>query len=146
MFPCTSHGDAALLELPRGGRRPAFLCNSTALLVSLSLSFRTSLFLSVRLWLLVHRMAIKAHKSYLPQCRKSSAYNGVFHTYTRTRSVSHSLYVNKVPLDSLCSPSCFHPICPQSVAASPGPNTNTRWHDQEQQQWVIVHLMHSWGG
>lgn len=38
MFPCTSHGDAALLELPRGGRRPAFLCNSTALLVSLPLS------------------------------------------------------------------------------------------------------------
>lgn len=43
MFPCTSHGDAALLELPRGGRRPAFLCYSTALLASLSLSFHTLL-------------------------------------------------------------------------------------------------------
>lgn len=32
MFPCTSHGDAALLELPRGGRRPAFLCKFNSLI------------------------------------------------------------------------------------------------------------------
>lgn len=109
----------------------------------------------MRLWLLVHRNADTKHqrasqqmaiKSYLPQCRQSSTSSGVSHTYTCTRSVSRSLYVNKVPLDSLCSPSCFHPICPQNVAPSPGPNTNTCWHDQEQQQWVIVHLMHSWRG
>lgn len=68
------------------------------------------------------------------------------HTYTCTHSLSNSLYVNKVPLKFLCSPSCFHPICPQSVVLSPSTNTNTHWHDQEQQQCVNVHLMYSWGG
>lgn len=104
----------------------------------------------MRLWLL-HRnadtkhqrasqqTAIEAHKSYLARRAACSS-------PTHAHAPCHTLYVNKVPLDSLCSPSCFHPLCSQSVASSPGPNTNTRWHDQEQQQWAIVHLMHSWGG
>lgn len=90
-------------------------------------------------------MAIEAHGSYWPKCRKSSTYNSVLHTYMCTCSLSNSIYVNKVPLDSLCSPSCFHPICTQSVASSLSTNTNTHWYDQEQQQCVHVHLMHSWG-
>lgn len=35
------------------------------------------------------------------------------HTYTCTHALSDSLYVNKVPLDLLCSPSCFHPFAPR---------------------------------
>lgn len=143
MFPCTSHGDAALLELPRGGRRPAFLCYSTALLASLSLSFHT---------LLIYFYPCGCGCTGMPTPNTSARRNKwqsrrtkvIYHraeraarrtassTPTHAHAPSHSLYVNKVPLDSLCSPSCFHPICPQSVASSPGPNTNTRWHDQEQ--------------